>query len=103
MCKRFEEKNRGTFLPVMTDIARLGEARKVLNQFIVWAWKDLKDEVIMCKKFEEKNRGTFDQVMTDIVRLGDLSTKFEEKNRGTFDQVMTDMAKQSPSRRRERS
>merc|ERR1719399_2249045 len=49
----------------------LEKARKVLNELVEKAWKELDDKIIECKEFEEKNRGTYDQVVTDIARIGE--------------------------------
>merc|ERR1719316_2234632 len=49
----------------------LEKARKVLNELVEKAWKELDDKIIECKEFEEKNRGTYDQVITDIARIGE--------------------------------
>merc|ERR1719316_1879888 len=51
--------------------ASLEKARKVLNELVEKAWKELDDKIIECKEFEEKNRGTYDQVVTDIARIGE--------------------------------
>merc|ERR1719515_355059 len=51
--------------------ASLAKARKVLNELVEKAWKELDDKIIECKEFEEKNRGTYDQVVTDIARIGE--------------------------------
>merc|ERR1719399_1864242 len=49
----------------------LEKARKVLNELVEKAWKELDDKIIECKEIEEKNRGTYDQVVTDIARIGE--------------------------------
>merc|ERR1719399_128600 len=49
----------------------LEKARKVLNELVEKAWKELDDKVIDCKEFEERNRGTYEQVVTDIARIGE--------------------------------
>merc|ERR1719161_1516126 len=55
-------------------------ARKVLNELVEKAWKELDDKIIECKEFEEKNRGTYDQVVTDIARIGeDIADFLKEK------------------------
>merc|ERR1719230_1742646 len=51
--------------------ASLEKARKVLNELVEKAWKELDDKIIECKEFEEKNRGTYEQVVTDIARIGE--------------------------------
>merc|ERR1719428_1504228 len=51
--------------------ASLEKARKVLNELVEKAWKELEDKIIECKEFEERNRGTYDQVTTDIARIGE--------------------------------
>merc|ERR1719502_1925655 len=51
--------------------ASLEKARKVLNELVEKAWKELDDKIIECKEFEERNRGTYDQVQTDIARIGE--------------------------------
>merc|ERR1719316_1095243 len=58
----------------------LEKARKVLNELVEKAWKELDDKIIECKEFEEKNRGTYDQVVTDIARIGeDIADFIKEK------------------------
>jgi uncharacterized protein YegL len=60
-----EEKAKGRF-----DEESLQKARRILNDMIVQAWKELDDVIFECKEFEERNRGTYEQVVGDLARLG---------------------------------
>jgi hypothetical protein len=52
------------------DEESLQKARRILNDMIFTAWKELDDVIFECKEFQERNRGTYEQVVGDIARLG---------------------------------
>jgi uncharacterized protein YegL len=77
------EKTGGQF-----DEESLQKARRILNEMIFTAWKELDDVIFECKEFQERNRGTFEQVMGDLARLGSQLSELGKKRVESSEGIM---------------